>query len=287
MIHLLLKSLSFLPLRVLHALGFAAGWLVFLLPTKQRDRARDNIATCFAELSDREQRKMVKQTLIETSKSFFEAAVLWNWPGARVMGLVTGVSGLQSVRQAMDEGKGVIIVMPHLGSWELTTIYCSSLGPMTTLYKPPKSSSMEKMMLAGRQRLGATFVPTDSNGVRAVYKGLGRREIVGILPDQYPKPGSGTHVPFFGQSAYTMTLVARLVQKTGAQVVYAFAERLPSGRGFRMHFLESGRELKGLDTKEITAAVNEGIEECVRRTPSQYQWTYKRFRPDVDAAMGN
>jgi len=213
-VHLILKLLSLFPLRLLHAMGAATGWMAYLLPTKQRHRARDNITTCFAELPEKEQREMVAQTLAETSKFFFEAAALWNWPGARVMGLVVEVSGEQWVRQAVSAGKGVIIVMPHLGSWELTTIYCSSLGPMTTLYKPPKNPSLESMILAGRQRLGARFVPTDSNGVRAIYKGLERREIVGILPDQYPKPGSGTHVPFFGQSAYTMTLVGRLVQKT-------------------------------------------------------------------------
>lgn len=285
MVYFILKVLSWLPLRALHVLGAGSGWLLFRLPTKARRRAVDNIANCFPELSAAEQRQWVQAVLVETAKSFFETAAIWNWPGGRVLSLVTEVSGRHLVDQAAQRDKGAIIVMPHLGSWELTTIYCSSLAPMTTLYKPPRSARLESMMLAGRQGLGARFVPTDANGVRALLKGLSRRELVGILPDQYPKPGSGVHVPFFGQSAYTMTLVGRLVQKTGATVVFAFAERLPRGSGFHMHFVENPTDLTELGLEAITAAINAGIETCVKTIPTQYQWTYKRFRPDVDAYM--
>jgi KDO2-lipid IV(A) lauroyltransferase len=78
-----------------------------------------------------------------------------------------------------------------------------------------------------------------------------------------------------------MTLVGRLVAKTGARVVYAFAERLPRGQGFRMTLLEETGALEDLDVKGVTQAINHGIEHCVRLIPDQYQWTYKRFRPDV------
>lgn len=278
---LLLKLLSRLSLPALHALGAGAGWLMYGLAVKQRRRARDNITACLPGLSEAERDRLVQRALSETAKSFFEMAALWNWPGERVMRLVTDVHGAERIRQAIDRGEGVLIIMPHLGSWELTNVYCSSLAPMTTLYKPPRRSQLESMMLEGRQSLGARLVPTDANGVRALYRALARHEIVGILPDQFPKPGSGVFVSFFGHPAYTMTLAGRLVQKSGARVVYAFAERLPEGRGFRMHFLDESRDFSGCDLKQITQAISLGIERCVRLVPHQYQWTYKRFRPDV------
>ena len=43
--------------------------------------------------------------------------------------------------------------------------------------------------------------------------------MVGILPDQQPKAGEGEFAPFFGKPALTMTLLGRLAQRSGAQVL--------------------------------------------------------------------
>lgn len=274
----LLKLLSYLPLRALHALGAWTGWLAQWAPTRSRRNVWENIPRCFPELTAEQQRRMVRATLIETAKSFLETAALWNWPGPKVLGLIREVIGSEVLDQAMARGRGVIIVMPHLGSWELAASNCSSLQPMTTLYKPPGSAALEAMMLAGRQRFGARLVPTDAKGLRALYQALARGETVGILPDQNPRPGTGIHVPFFGQQTYTMTLVGRLIQKSGAEVIYAYAERLSRGAGFRMHLRAAGGTFEGLDLKALTARVNADIEACVREVPTQYQWTYRRFK---------
>ncbi|GAB4360419.1 MAG: lysophospholipid acyltransferase [Gammaproteobacteria bacterium] len=283
MLSLLLKLVSRLPLRAVHTLGGGAGRVLGLLPNKARRRAEENLGLCFPELAPEERERWVRGVLVETAKTFFESAAIWNWPGERTLPLVTWVTGEELIAKARQGGKGVIVILPHLGCWELAALYCSSLGPMTTLYKPPRDEELGAMALAGRQRLGARLVPTDTQGILAIRKALARGEMAGILPDQYPQAGSGVHVPFFGQPAYTMTLVARLVQKTGASLVYAFAERLPDAGGFRLHFLENPVDLTGLDVEAITAVMNQGIEACVRQIPTQYQWTYKRFRPDVDA----
>lgn len=274
----LLKLLSYLPLRALHALGTVVGWLAQWPPTRSRRNVWENIPRCFPDLSAQQQRRMVRATLIETAKSFLETAALWNWPGPKVLGLIREVTGREVLTRALTQGRGVIIVMPHLGSWELAASYCSSLQPMTTLYKPPASAALEAMMLAGRQRFGARLVPTDARGLRALYQALARGETVGILPDQNPRPGTGIHVPFFGQQTYTMTLVGRLIQKSGAGVVHAYAERLPRGAGFHVYLRAAGGVAEGLDLEGVTALVNADIESCVRQCPTQYQWTYRRFK---------
>ena len=81
-------------------------------------------------------------------------------------------------------------------------------------------------MLAGRQRWRAVLAPATMRGVRMLYRALQRGGQVGLLPDQAPGAGEGAWADFFGRPAYTMTLVTRLQQATGAAVVMGYAERL-------------------------------------------------------------
>jgi KDO2-lipid IV(A) lauroyltransferase len=108
--------------------------------------------------------------------------------------------------------------------------------------------------------------------------------VVGILPDQQPKQGEGEFAPLFGTPALTMVLLSRLAQRTGATVLFAFAERLQDGRGFRLHFLPAPPGVADPDLATAVAALNRGVEDCVRIAPAQYQWHYKRYsiRPPGD-----
>jgi KDO2-lipid IV(A) lauroyltransferase len=120
--------------------------------------------------------------------------------------------------------------------------------------------------------------------VRKLYKRLLDGGVVGILPDQQPKLGEGEFAPFFGTPALTMVLLSRLAQRTGATVLFSVAERLPRGAGYRLHFLEAPDGIGAADLSTAVAALNRGVEDCVRLAPAQYQWHYKRYsiRPPGD-----
>lgn len=132
-------------------------------------------------------------------------------------------------------------------------------------------------MIAGRSRFGATVVPANTKGVRAFYRALKRGDIVGLLPDQTPGVGDGVWADFFGRPAYTMTLVSRLQKSTGAALIVMYAERLPQGAGFKIHFEE-------IDTRNFDeAALNRATESMVRRCPAQYLWGYNRYKAPAGA----
>jgi KDO2-lipid IV(A) lauroyltransferase len=101
--------------------------------------------------------------------------------------------------------------------------------------------------------------------------------MVGILPDQRPRGGEGVDAPMFGLPRRTMTLFGRLAERSGAAVVFAFAERLPRGDGFRIHVLPSPPGIADADAQVAAAALNQGIAACVERAVDQYQWTYKIY----------
>jgi len=200
-------------------------------------------------------------------------------PADKVLSLIRGVSGGELVERG--DGRGVIVLSPHLGAWELAGLYLSSLGPTTTMYKPQRL--LNSLIYDARGRKGAELVPTDACGVRRLMQALKRGEYVGVLPDQEPKANKGAvFAPFFGVPAFTMLLVSKLARKTGARVVFMFAERLSGSRGFRIHCLPAPEGIDSEDDAVAAATLNEGVENCISVCPEQYVWPYKRFRHRPD-----
>jgi len=243
---------------------------------------RTNLGLCFPELTQPQLDQLAKDSLIETAKTACELGRIWIRAAPQALEHIVCVSGQEILQSALNDSKGVIILAPHLGNWELCGLFLDSKCQSTYLYKPPKLAAFEEAMLAYRGRLGAQLAPTTGKGVAMLVKALGRGEIVGILPDQEPNWDSGVFAPFFGVDALTMTLVAKLARRTGARVLSIFAKRLANGQGFEIVVAEARAGIDNVDLDLAAKALNETVEDCVRQAPSQYQWEYRRFKRQAD-----
>ena len=123
--------------------------------------------------------------------------------------------------------------------------------------------------------------PTSLAGVRTLIRTLRQGGYTAILPDQVPPQGQGVWAPFFGRDVYTMTLLPKLAQQTGAQVIMTWCERLPAGQGFCMHMRPFEAPEMGdasVSPAIAAAAMNRGVEAMVRHAPGQYLWGYARSK---------
>jgi len=281
-----IKLIAFLPLRLAHILGSFLGYLMLHIPNSSKHIAAKNIAMCLPELSQKQQHTLLKQTLMDTGKTGMETGALWCWNKKRLFQLIKKTSGEQRLLTTLEK-KGVIILAPHLGAWELVGLYCASKGPMVSLYRPPRLEALDSFIRHARQRFGAALVPTNAKGVKTLYATIKNKHMIGILPDQDAGRSGNVFAPFFGIPASTMTLLSRLARKSGAEVIIVYAERLPKGQGFHMHFIPAPENTAHHDPEIAATALNEGVEQCVRSIPSQYQWIYKRFktRPQGEAKI--
>lgn len=278
LIRALLSLSARLPLRLNHLLGALLGRLLMFGDNEQKRVAQINLTLCFPELTPAQRQRLLRQSLRETGKAFFESGRLWLGDQRRFAELVETVHGAEYLQQALDQGKGVILAIPHLGNWEVIGLYCSSHHPMTSLYRPPRLAALDPLIRLAREHFGAKLVPTSAKGVRALYQALAKNEVVAILPDQDPRDSGGCFAPFFGIQANTMTLLSRLVNKSHATVLCCYAERLPQGRGFIIHFEPAPEDIYATELHTSVTALNHMVEQAVRRLPAQYQWGYKRFR---------
>lgn len=274
----LLLLLARLPLPVLHSAGWVSGQLLWLFRARPAYIARRNLDVCLPELTDPNRRQLAHRSLIATAQTLLESFRLWHGPADRVIKLVRRVEGEPALRTAMARQQGVILLVPHLGNWEMVGLYCSRHYPITSLYRTQRSAWFDDFILRGRQRFGAELVTTTPRGVRAAVRALKQQRILGILPDQNPGAGAGVNVPFFGIRTNTPVLPARLAHQHNAPVICAWAERLPRSRGFVIHFEPLDEAIGGADPEQATALMNRELERIIRHKPEQYWWSHPRFR---------
>ena len=289
----LVRWLSRRSLRFLHWLGGWAGWLTWGLSPSYRRRLWHNAQA--AGVSARDRRASVAQA----GRLILEIPRLWLRPADQPIADPVRWEGESLITQAIEAGRGLVLLTPHLGSFEVAgQAYAQTFGaqqPMTVLYRPARKAWLREWEDRARARPHLATAPATLAGVRQLLRALKRGETLGLLPDQVPPQGQGVWSPFFGQSAYTMTLAARLVQQTGAAVLCLWCERLPRGRGYVVRVSPMAHPLPPVPSgsssgpssepssqpvhdEACALAVNRSMEALILQCPSQYLWGYHRYK---------
>lgn len=274
---LLARLLGRLPLPLVHGLGIIGGWIVYLASPRYARRLRENIQLSGLAPDARAVRALVFRNIAEAGKAALELFVVWFRPYPAVMRLVRRVEGWEHVEAALAQGRGAMLVTPHVGCFEIGGMYCGSRFPFLELYRPPRMRWLEPLMRAGRERGQVQLATTDLAGVRKLLAALKHGQAIGALPDQVPSQGEGAWAEFFGRPAYTMTLLPRLQEKTGAPIVFFYAERLAWGRGYIICFMPPISQLPS-ESEQAARAINAAVEDIVRACPEQYLWSYNRYK---------
>ncbi|MCB5188278.1 lysophospholipid acyltransferase family protein [Methylobacillus caricis] len=281
MLKAFLRILAELPLPFINGMGVLTGWILYFFSIKTMRRTRKNLTIAAISTSTKDYQRLVRQSIIETGKGLVETFAIWFRPQQRVLKWVRECRGWEHVEAAHANNQGIIFLTPHLGCYEITALYYAARRPITVLYRPARQQWLAPLIDEGRNRSRIKQAPTSLRGVRSLLKALKQGEAIGILPDQVPEFGEGTWANFFGTPAYTMTLVGKLAETTGATVLLAFGERLSWGRGYVIH-------ITPLSMEPTAENINLGIEQLVRQCPTQYLWSYRRFkRPKPHGKTGS
>lgn len=281
LLFLLARLIGLLPWSALRKLGdlLAGYWM-------RRDARESRVAMrglelAFPEIPDAERVQLHEAALKSTGRQSFETLRIWTRPVAESLALVDEGPGVALFDAALAAGRGLIVAAPHHGNWELLNRWLAMRTPLAILYAPPESAVVDAFLRRVREAQGddgrIEQIRAEGIGIRQLFKRLQAGGVVGILPDQQPKQGDGVWAPFFGVPASTMTLIGRLAERTGATVLYAWCERQGEGPRFTLHIEAAPSGIASADAVESATALNAGIEALVRRSPEQYQWTYKRW----------
>lgn len=270
LLRFVLRAAACLPLPLLHGMGTLLGWAVYGISPTYRRHLRENLAQAgYLDASTR------RAAIASAGRMLAELPALWLRPHAAVAGLVRRVEGAEAVHAARARGEATLFLTPHMGCFEVTSLYAARQAPITVIYRPSKFTGLEPLMREGRERPGVRLVPADVTGVREVFAALRRGEAVGFLPDQVPGRGEGEWTAFFGRPAYTMTLAARLADRPQVACFLAFGRRLERGRGYEIVLRPLPAALPG---ESATRRLNRALEALVAEAPGQYLWGYNRYK---------
>jgi KDO2-lipid IV(A) lauroyltransferase len=263
-------------------IGRQLGRSAFHLDREHRRVALRNLLLAFGnEKSMEELRSIAKKTfehLGMTAVEFFRI------PGTDLETLKKKltVEGLENVRELLDNRKkGALILLSHMGNWELMGFLTKILGyPLSVIARPVKKNPwVDRLVSEIRSATGIEVIFTEKAS-RKVIQALSRNRLVGILIDQRAKRSEGVWVDFFGKKAPTTPSLAILAMRTGAPVVPVFMVRDGYGKHRvliekPLEIVHSGDIKKDIETN--TQRINQTLESVIRRFPDQWFWVHRRW----------
>ena len=274
----LARALTHLPWSWQRTLADTVAWLWRCINARESRVTRRNLELVYPELDTTQRARLHREVLRTTARQALETLYLWTHDPARNLSRhLRERHGQELYDAALASGKGVIVIAPHYGNWELLNQWLASRGPIAIVYAPPENPVGDEFLQLCRGGDNVRQVRAEGPAVRQLFKVLKEGGATGILPDQQPKNGDGVFVPFFGIQALTMTLVNRLAERTGATLLYGWCERTGPNLDFALHIEPAEAQIADPDLQLAVATLNAGIERIARRDPAQYQWTYKRY----------
>ncbi|MDD0842744.1 lipid A biosynthesis lauroyl acyltransferase [Pseudomonas sp. Gutcm_11s] len=266
-----------LPYRVLLVLGRGLGALMYRVAGSRRHIARRNLELCFPQLSEAERERLLRDNFASTGIAFFEMAMSWWWPRARLAKLAH-IEGLEHLQQAQREGQGVILMALHFTTLEIGAALLGQRQTIDGMYREHKNPLFDFVQRRGRERHNQDASAIEREDIRAMLKVLRAGRAIWYAPDQDYGPKQSIFVPLFGVTAATVTATTKFARLGKARVVPFTQERLADGSGYRLVVHPPLADFPGESEEADCLRINQWIEQAVSACPEQYLWAHRRFK---------
>lgn len=299
--------IKYVPLSVLRAVAYFVAMVLGKQPHYGLMRSiRFNLMLIDPMMPRKQRHRLAQQALTNQLLGSVESAKSWAMPPQWSIEQIRSVHNLEILQAGLRHPNGMLAIVPHLGTWEIMNAWLSQFGAPTVMYKPT-TGALNDFMLAGRQRLNATLVPTDSSGVKAIFKTLKQGGFSILLPDHVPDKAGGVIAPFFGLPTLSSTLASKLASKTKCAMIGLACIRRVDGTGFDVHCynltddfsdklinesidsLNDGlidkpakestqHDIYSRDITVATTALNLAMQRMITPFMPHYMWGYRRFK---------
>jgi KDO2-lipid IV(A) lauroyltransferase len=277
----ILAGLALLPRRAALALGRGLGWLAYLGSTRHRRMADDNLRRAFgAALPAPERARLARASFSHLGMLCADAACFPRLATAPIE-TIAAYEGLEHLRAAAAEGRGVLVFSGHFGHWELVALLQHRLGvPMAMVVRPLDNPHFDRLLTRLRRLTGNDVLPK-RNAARGVLRALRQGKAVALLIDQNVRGAGGVFIEFFGVPASTTPSLGTFALKSGAPIVPVFSYPLPDGRLLVRYHPPLRPARRGTlqdDIAAITRACTALLEEEIRARPDCWLWMHDRWR---------
>ena len=283
----LLRGFNYLPHRIKVSLCRLLGRVGYRISARRRQIALTNLELCFPQMSKAERQSLVKRNFEEWSISLVEIAMSW-YGAPKGFFDNLDIEGVENFEAALAEERGVILLGAHFSTIELgSLLFRLSVGrdlPVHVVYREQKNELFNHVMEKRRLR-HATSIIAKSN-LRQIIRRLRAKEIIWYAPDHDLGEQNSVFVPFFGQTAATLTTTSQLASINRAPVIMMSHYRNPDQRSYTVKFAPAIENFPSGDNAQDAIAINRVIEQAIEEAPEQYMWIHRRFKTQPGMEKG-
>ncbi len=276
-----------LPLPVAQAVGSFCGYAAYGVLHRYRGLIWEHLSLAFGPSLSRKVRYRISRAVSANVGRMVMEWFVFDRLSPQQLQRLVDIQGLAHLTQALEKGRGAIVLSGHFGNWELMPMVAAALGFQGgVLARPLRRAEYERFLWLLRTRKGVTTI--DRGSLKEIARLLQNNQIVGMMPDQDVDSLEGVFVDFLGQSTYTPVGPAALSLMTGASIVPCFITRI--GRRFRMVIEEplavprSGDRAQ--DVVNLTQAWSRVVESYIRCYPDHWMWMHRRWKTRPEQTEG-
>jgi KDO2-lipid IV(A) lauroyltransferase len=290
------RLLMLLPLGVGFRVGAALGGLGWFLAPRVRRDMRASLAVAFPEKGAAERDRIARECLVNLGKTAGEGISMRRWAHRLEERVEVAPETLALVERARARGRGVVLVMGHIGNWELVRRLSPHLQPNAAIAKRSWHAKIDELMVRFRaEGQVQTLFRDDPTTGRAMLKLFRQGGTLGILIDQDIADVQSVFVPFFGRLAATPRAAADFALRFGAAVLVVTCHRKGPrvDDGHRLEVTEvpvvADPPDREAEVVRLTGACAAAQEAAIRRHPSEWVWMHQRWktRPPEEIATAN
>ncbi|MES2872045.1 MAG: lipid A biosynthesis lauroyl acyltransferase [Pseudomonadota bacterium] len=266
-----------LPYKAQLCIGRVLGALMYRVAGDRRRIAARNLELCFPQQSVAQRKQLLKDNFASTGIAFFEMAMSWWWSKPRLAKLAH-VEGLEHLKQAQLDGKGVILMAFHFTTLEIGAALLGQRHTIDGMYREHNNPLFDFIQRRGRERHNVDSLAVERDDVRGMLKLLRSGRAIWYAPDQDYGAKQSIFVPLFGVQAATVTATSKFARLGKAQVVPFTQQRLADGSGYKLVIHPPLSDFPGESDEVDCLRINQWVERAVRECPEQYLWAHRRFK---------
>lgn len=284
----LLHGLAYLPLWALYGLSDFVFVLVFYVVRYRRKVVIDNIVSSFPDFSAHDCKKVERKFYRNLCDYFFETIKLHHISDEEMRRRMV-FEGVEMVDELFDRGRSMVCYFAHCFNWEWApsiTLWSrhkpSAKYTFSQVYRPLRNKFFDKYFLDLRGRFSSASYPKAT-----VFRDLlkqkkaGVLDICGFMSDQKPSHGDPTHImKFLNHPSAMITGTETLARRLDMAVVYFDIHKLSRGH-YKIVMRHITSTPSVLPPMSITERYVGLLQQTIRRDPSLWLWSHKRWKIPV------
>lgn len=272
-----LYLISWLPFWALYLLSDGIRVLLFGLIGYRKKVVLTNLCNSFPEKSEAEIQTIARQfyrnfcdLVLETLKT------LTIGPAALKKHVL--FEDRSVFQQYFDQGKSVIVVMGHVGNWELggARFALEPIHPLYVIYHPLHNPYFDRLVYHMRTRMGNRLYAMKDT-IRSMMANRDQVTATAFIADQTPSPQSAYWTTFLNQDTPIFTGTEKLARKLGFPVIYVSLRRVKRG----LYAIEPEvliEDPKATAPNEISEMHTRRLEQDIIAYPDTWLWTHRRWK---------